>query len=82
MTAVFPVGMPGNTLLDASAELRLAAVGNTFAQMGTWNATTRTLTINCVTGLGVAAEWPAANANNVLHLRVVFSDSSVLPNRG
>jgi hypothetical protein len=82
MSVVFPAGMPGAQLLHVGCQLRLAAVGNTFAQAGTWNATTRTLLINCVTGSGVAAEWPAANANNVLHISAVFADSSVLPNRG
>lgn len=82
MTVVFPAGMPGRQLLVATAHLRLAAVGNTFAQIGTWNATTRTLTVNCVNGSGVAAEWPAANADNVLHVNVVFGDSDTRPNRG
>lgn len=82
MSVVFKAGAPGAILAQATAHLRLAAVGNTFAQVGTWNATTRTLIVNCVTGAGVAAEWPAANADNVLHIGVVFGDSAVLPNRG
>lgn len=82
MSVVFPVGMPGGQLLSAQASLRLAAVGNTFAQVGTWTPSTRTLLVNCVNGSGVAAEWPAANANNVLEIDVVFSDSATLPNRG
>lgn len=82
MSVVFPAGMPGGQLLSALAHLRLSAVGNTFAQVGTWTAATRTLLVNCVTGSGVAAEWPAANANNVLHIDVVFGDSTTLPNRG
>ncbi len=77
----FAQGMPGLKFLYANAHIRLNAVGNTFAQVGGWNATTRVLTINCVTGSGVAAEWPAANANNVLHVTVVFSDSDVKPSR-
>lgn len=82
MTVTFAAGQPGANLLDVDCQLRLAAVGNTFAQAGTWNATTRVLTINCVNGSGVAAEWPAADANNVLHVRVVFGDSAVVPSRG
>ena len=82
MSVVFPAGMPGAQLLSAQASLRLSAVGNTFAQVGTWTPSTRTLLVNCVTGSGVAAEWPAANANNVLEIDVVFSDSATLPNRG
>jgi hypothetical protein len=82
MTVIFGQGVPGSQLLSAVAHLRLSAVGNTFAQVGTWTASTRTLLVNCVSGSGVAAEWPAANANNVLHIEVVFGDSSVLPNRG
>jgi hypothetical protein len=82
MSVVFPAGAPGARLLEARAHLRLNAVGNTFAQVGGWNATTRTLLVNCVTGSGVAAEWPAADANNVLHIGVVFGDSAALPNRG
>lgn len=82
MSVVFGQGMPSAQLLSANAHLRLSAVGNAFAQVGTWTPATRTLLINCVTGTGVAAEWPAANANNVLHIDVVFADSSVLPNRG
>lgn len=82
MSVVFPAGMTGSQLLSAQASLRLSAVGNTFAQVGTWTAATRTLLVNCVNGSGVAAEWPTANANNVLEIDVVFSDASVLPNRG
>lgn len=82
MSVVFGQGMVGAQLLSANAHLRLSAVGNTFAQVGTYTASTRTLLVNCVTGSGVAAEWPAANANNVLHIDVVFADSATLPNRG
>lgn len=82
MTVIFGAGMVGAQLLSVQAHLRLSAVGNTFAQVGTYTAATRTLLINCVTGSGVAAEWPAANANNVLHIDVVFADSATLPNRG
>lgn len=83
MSVVFPAGMPGANLLSAQAHLRLAAVGNTIAQVGTWTAATRTLLVNCINSTtGVAAEWPAANANNVLHIDVVFGDSSAVPNRG
>lgn len=77
----FAQGMPGLKFLYADANLRLNAVGNTFAQVLGWNATTRVLSLACVTGSGVAAEWPAANANNVLHVTVIFCDSDVKPTR-
>jgi hypothetical protein len=67
--------------LGIRADLRLAAVGNTFAQVGTYNATTGVFTINCVSGTGVAAEWPAANADNVLGVAITFSNSSQLPQK-
>lgn len=65
--------------LGVFAHLRLAAVGNTWAQVGTINTTTGVITVNCVTGLGVAVEWPAANADNVLSVEIVYSNSSQLP---
>jgi hypothetical protein len=83
MTVIFGQGMVGAQLLSVQASLRLSAVGNTIAQAGTWTPSTRTLLINCINSTtGAAAEWPAANANNVLHIDVVFADSATLPNRG
>ncbi len=67
--------------LGIRADLRLSAIGNTFAQVTTYNATTGVITINCVTGVGVAVEWPAANADNVLGVAITFSNSSQLPQK-
>lgn len=77
-TLTFAAGHKYLDLLNTSAHLRLSAVGNTYAQVGTWNSTTRVLTINC-TAAGVAAEWPAANADNVLYVKVEFGDSNTKP---
>jgi hypothetical protein len=78
-TPVSGLKMP--VLLGISAHLRLNAVGNTFAQVGTFDSATGVFTVRCVSGTGVAAEWPAANANNVLSVEVTLSNSSQLPNR-
>lgn len=77
-TPVAGLKMP--VLLGITAHLRLAAVGNTFAQVGTYSSTTGVFTVKCVNGSGVAAEYPAANADNVLSVTITFSASSQLPN--
>lgn len=78
-TIVFSAGHKYLDLLEAKAHLRLAAIGNTWAQVGTYVQSTRTLTVNCITSAAVAAEWPAANADNVLHIKVTFGDSHTKP---
>ena len=84
MSVVFGVGVPGTQLLSVQAHMRLATpTGLNMVQATTWTASTRTLLINyIVVSSGAAVEWPAANANNVLHIDVVFADSATLPNRG
>ena len=81
-TVVFNAGLSFPNALCFDAHLQLSAVGATYAQVGTWVPSTRTLTINCTNGAGVAAEWPAANANNVLSVLAVFTNSNQVPVKG
>lgn len=74
-------GMKFPLLLGIQAHLRLAAPGNTFAMASTYNSTTGVFTVKCVTGVGGAVEWPAANVDNVLSVVATFSNSSQLPQK-
>jgi hypothetical protein len=79
MTVVLSAGHDYLDLLSSYADLRLAAIANTWAQVGTWVPATRTLTINCLNGSGVATEWPAADPNNILHVSLCFGSSNTKP---
>ncbi len=72
-------GLKWPTRPCVQAHLSLAAVGNTFAQVGGYNTSTGVITVNCVTGSGVAAEWPAANADNILNVSILTNNTSQKP---
>lgn len=61
-----------------TVSMGFAALTNAFAQVLTYNTTTGVITIVYLAA-GVAAEWPAANADNVLNVTIVAQNSSQLP---
>lgn len=79
-TIALPAGFSFPARPVVVAQLQLSAIGATRAQILGYNTTTRTLTVQCVTAaLNVAAEWPAANADNNLMVSFTFSNSAALP---
>ena len=87
MSLVLGTGLKFNNLLYAQANLMLNAQStndatNLQVRLLGWTASTKTLLLGCFDGTGAAAEWPAANANNVVFVNLVMSNTSAVPLKG
>lgn len=64
-------------LIAATVSLQLAAGDDKAVQLGTYNATSKTVDIRVWDTSGAAETDVAANANNRIHFNLTFSNSTV-----
>ncbi len=74
-TLTFPGGV-GYELVKAEAHLQLATGDDKFAQVGTYTASAKTLTIRVWDISGAAETDVAANANNRINFSVTWAKNS------
>lgn len=64
-------------MISANATLQLATAAGQFAQVGTYTAASKTLTIRVCDSAGLAGTDVAANANNRINFHCVFKNSAI-----